>query len=62
MECDTYEYEEELYDAMRHQVRGNTYKIFPIPLLMEWERVRLLINPKAKKLDLLKYEKEFGGA
>lgn len=53
-------FEEDLYRAMRYQVYGVSSKNFPIPLLMEWEKVRMQINPNAKKLDLLKYAKKGG--
>lgn len=46
-----------LYKKMRYAVMGpQTTRFIPIEWLMEWERVRRQINPKAKPQDLLKFE------
>ena len=46
-----------LYRKMRYATIGTKGKKFiPIPLLMEWEKIRLKLNPKAKPQDLAKFE------
>lgn len=52
------DYEQSLYRKMRFAVIGTKGRaFFPLELLMEWEKARLRVNPKAKPQDLLKFEK-----
>jgi len=50
-------WEYELYRKMRYAINGPKGRFIPIELLMEWERVRLKINPNAAPVDLMKFEK-----
>lgn len=55
MDEESYEYE--LYRKMRYAVIGtNARSFFPLELLMEWEKARLRVNPKAEPQNLLKFE------
>ena len=52
------DYEYELYKKMRYAVIGTDGRaFFPLELLIEWEKARLRVNPKAKPQNLLKFEK-----
>lgn len=45
----------ELYRRMRLAKNEKHGSYFPVELLMEWDRVRLKLNPQAVKTDLSKY-------
>ena len=48
--------EYQLYKRMRYAVLGpQTTKFIPVELLIEWEKARLRVNPKATPQNLLKY-------
>ena len=54
---DAEQYEQLLYRKMRFAIIGDNGRgFFPLDLLMDWEKTRLRINPKAKPMDLLQYE------
>ena len=58
-------YETELYRKMRYAVIGTKGRMFiPVELLMEWEKARLRVNPKATPQNLVKFEsvKLYGGS
>lgn len=56
------QYEQTLYKKMRFAVIGTKGRaFFPLELLMEWEAVRMKINPNAKPIDLMKYERVNAG-